>query len=42
MSVTLRDARDATDDREWIRRIYRDYLSELSVSSSGIFPTLGE
>ncbi len=42
MSVTLRDARDASDDREWIRKVYRDYLSELSVSSSGLFPALGE
>jgi predicted acetyltransferase len=40
--VTLRDARDSTTDREWIRAVYRDYLSELSVSKSGLFPALGE
>ena len=42
MSVTLRDARSSDDDREWIRAIYRNYLSELSVSKSGLFPALGE
>jgi len=40
--VTLRDARDADEDRAWIRAVYRDYLSELSVSKSGLFPALGE
>ena len=42
MPVTLRDARDADADRTWIRTVYRDYLSELSVSKSGLFPALGE
>ena len=42
MPVTLRDARDSEGDREWIRAVYRDYLSELSASKSGIFPALGE
>jgi len=40
--VTLRDARDSADDRDWIRAVYRDYLSELSASKSGLFPALGE
>ena len=40
--VTVRDARDSDDDREWIRAVYRSYLSELSVSKSGLFPALGE
>jgi predicted acetyltransferase len=40
--VTLRDARDSPADREWIRAVYRDYLSELSASKSGLFPALGE
>jgi predicted acetyltransferase len=40
--VTLRDARDSPADRAWIRAVYRDYLSELSVSKSGLFPALGE
>ncbi len=42
MTVTLRDARDSAADRDWIRAVYRDYLSELSVSKSGLFPALGE
>ncbi len=42
MPVTLRDARDSSSDRDWIRAVYRDYLSELSASKSGIFPALGE
>ena len=42
MPVTLRDARDLPADREWIRAVYRDYLSELSTSKSGLFPALGE
>jgi predicted acetyltransferase len=40
--VTLRDARDSPADRAWIRAVYRDYLSELSASKSGLFPALGE
>ena len=42
MPVKLRDARDSPADREWIRAVYRDYLSELSVSKTGLFPVLGE
>ena len=42
MPVTLRDARNSATDRDWIRSVYRDYLSELSASKSGIFPALGE
>jgi predicted acetyltransferase len=42
VSVTLRDARSSPDDRAWIRAVYRDYLSELSVAKSGLFPALGE
>jgi predicted acetyltransferase len=42
VSVSLRDARNASDDREWIRKVYRDYLTELSSSKTGLFPVLGE
>jgi predicted acetyltransferase len=42
LPVTLRDARDSENDRQWIRAVYRDYLSELSTSKSGTFPALGE
>ena len=41
MTVTLRDARN-DDDRAWIRAAYRDYVSELSLSRSGIFPVSAE
>ena len=41
MPVTVRDARDFPADREWIRAVYRDYLSELSASKTGLFPALG-
>jgi predicted acetyltransferase len=34
--------RDDPADCEWIRAVYRDYLSELSASKSGLFPALGE
>ena len=42
MPVTVRDARSSTQDREWIRAVYRDYLTELSASKTGLFPALGE
>lgn len=42
MAVSIRDARSSGDDREWIRAVYREYLSELSVSRTGLFPALGE
>lgn len=42
MTVSVRDARDSAPDREWIRAVYRDYISELSSSQTGVFPMLGE
>jgi predicted acetyltransferase len=42
VTVTLRDARQSPADRDWIRAVYRDYLSELSASKTGLFPVLGE
>lgn len=42
MTVTLRDARGSDNDCTWIRAAYRDYLSELSASRSGIMPGSGE
>jgi predicted acetyltransferase len=41
VTVTLRDARN-DDDRAWIRAVYRDYVSELGLSRSGIFPVSAE
>ena len=42
MTVTVRDARSSPHDREWIRSVYPDYLSELSASKTGLFPALAE
>jgi predicted acetyltransferase len=42
MSVSVRDARVHASDREWIERIYRDYLDDLGPLNTGIFPALGE
>ena len=42
MSVSIRDARSTAEDREWIRSVYREYVSELSASKTGRFPVLGE
>ncbi len=42
MPVTVRDARSSPLDREWLRTVYRDYLSELSASKTGLFPALTE
>lgn len=42
MTVTLRDVRNDDDDVAWIRAAYREYVAELSVSRSGIFPVSGE
>jgi predicted acetyltransferase len=42
VSVSIRDARNSHEDREWIRAVYRDYLAELSASKTGLFPVLGE
>jgi predicted acetyltransferase len=42
VTVTLRDARSDESDRAWIRAVYGDYLSELALSRSGIFPVSAE
>ena len=44
MTVSVRDARGATRDREWIESVYRDYLDDLSPLNTGVFSTtsLGE
>jgi predicted acetyltransferase len=40
--VSLRDGRASREDRRWIESVYRDYLTDLAPSATGIFPTLGE
>jgi predicted acetyltransferase len=42
VAVTVRDARSSNADREWIRSVYPQYLAELSVNKTGLFPVLGE
>jgi predicted acetyltransferase len=42
MTVSLRDARNNSGDRQWIESVYRDYLDDLGLLNTGIFPALGE
>ncbi len=41
-TVRVRDARVAKSDREWIEKVYRDYLDDLAPLNTGIFPALPE
>jgi len=40
--VSLRDSRSSRNDRRWIEGVYRDYLTDLAPSATGVFPALGE
>lgn len=42
MAVTIRDARDSRQDRDWIASVYREYLADLSAGGTGMFPALDE
>jgi predicted acetyltransferase len=42
MTVSLRDTRTNARDRQWIESVYRDYLDDLGLLNTGIFPVLGE
>ncbi len=42
MAVSLRDARANTGDRQWIEGVYGDYLDDLGLLNTGIFPAFGE
>jgi predicted acetyltransferase len=42
MTVSLRDARANPRDLQWIESVYRDYLDDLGLLNTGIFPALGE
>jgi len=42
VTVSVRDARASEADRQWIERVYRDYLDDLAPLNTGIFPVLGE
>jgi predicted acetyltransferase len=41
MAVSLRDARLHKTDCEWIESVFRDYLDDLRVRRTGLFPVLG-
>ncbi len=44
MTISVRNARGAPRDREWIESVYRDYLDDLSPLNTGVFSmtSLGE
>jgi predicted acetyltransferase len=42
MTVSLRDAREITSDIQWIEVVYRDYLDDLGLLNTGLFPVLGD
>jgi predicted acetyltransferase len=44
VTVSVRDARGTTGDRQWIQSVYRDYLDDLSPLNTGVFSvtSLGE
>jgi predicted acetyltransferase len=42
MTVSLRDVRASPRDRQWIESVYREYLDDLGLLNTGIFPALGE
>ena len=40
MAVSIRNARNSGEDRRWIERAYREYLDDLAVGGTGVFPAL--
>ena len=42
MTISIRDTRQARNDRTWIESVYRDYLNDLAPLGTGIFPALTE
>ena len=42
MTVTVRDARTNAADKRWIESVYREYLDDLGLLNTGIFPAMGE
>ena len=42
MTVSLRDARENKSDMQWIGEVYRDYLDDLGLLNTGMFPVLGD
>ena len=42
MTVSLREMRGNAADQQWIEGVYGDYLEDLGLLNTGIFPALGE
>jgi len=42
MTVSLRDAREHAADLQWIEGVYHDYLDDLGLLNTGLFPLLGD
>jgi predicted acetyltransferase len=42
MTISLRDARANKIDQQWIGSVYSQYLGDLGLLNTGIFPALGE
>jgi predicted acetyltransferase len=42
VTVSVRDARASEGDRQWMERVYREYLDDLMPTNTGLFPKLGE
>ena len=40
MPITIREAKNARADRDWIEEIYGEYLADLTADTTGVFPSL--
>lgn len=40
MPITIREARSARSDRDWIEETYGEYLADLTADTTGVFPSL--
>lgn len=40
MPITIREARTARADRDWIEDTYGEYLADLTADTTGVFPSL--
>src|SRR5262245_358616 len=40
MPITIREARNAKADREWIEETYGEYLADLTADQTGVYPSL--
>jgi len=40
MPITIREARASKADRDWIEETYGEYLADLTVDTTGVFPSL--